>query len=68
MENPSTEKQKIIPSERLHLSQNHQRILPAFQVPDQKISVKEFHISNNLHNQKISSKNGGKREDMVEDK
>jgi hypothetical protein len=61
MENPSTEKQKkIIPSEQLHLSQIHQRILPAFQVPDQKISVKEFHIRNNLHNQKISSKNGEK--------
>jgi hypothetical protein len=29
-------KQKIIPSEQLHLSQIHQHILPAFQVTDQK--------------------------------
>lgn len=68
-ENPSREKQKkIIPSERLHLSQIHQRILPAFQVPDRKNSVKEFQKEKIYIVKRISSKNGEKREDMVQDK
>ena len=54
MENPAKEKTKIKPLERLHLSQIHQHILPAFQVvQDQKKSVKEFHIRNKLQNRKI---------------